>query len=189
MAKKDKNKVTLVKQNENKYGVNPFLSNFRIKVIKAPHFGSFMKLDDGRTAPAWSWADTRSSINMYQIPKGETETINVNGIPTEINTNDKINKLPPNACKLLYWIFRQILYNDDIVIVNPDRYMDECEIKSIKTFRSAMKLLIKSGYVAKVDGAKNRYWINPKYVFHGNCAKQLPGNLEYPEGTPDKDKL
>ena len=188
-AQKDIIKKTVVQGNKDKYGVNPFLSNFTIKVNKVERFGTWQKVkvegEDDLILTPWNWVDSRPHSNLYHIPKHETEKID--GV--EVNINEKINHLAPNASKLYSWIQRNLSFNDDVIVIKPQRYMKECDIKSIKTFRAAIKLVIKAGFIAKVDGQIWRYWINPKYIFMGNAVTQLKDNLVYPSGTPEHDKI
>src|ERR1035438_6111094 len=141
-------------------GNNPFTVGLKIKVNKVIHKESVSK--DGGGA-AWSWSDASFSTQIFHVPKGYNDET----LEGERNVNKRINHLPPNACKLLYWIMRNMRYNEDNIYVSHERYVNECGV-SLKTFRVSMKELCHEGFLAKIQGVKFRYWVNPTYIFCGN---------------------
>ena len=162
---------------KDKLGKNPYVENLLIKVKKTFFKGQISK-DTGEAA--WMWIDASFITSVIHIPKNDLDN---NGL----NINDKINLLPPNACKLLYWIMRNLRYGEDNIYINPERYCQECEV-SLKTFRLSLKVLCHECFLAKSQGIKFRYWINPNYIYCGKRTSYID-NIVYPDGTPDNEKL
>jgi hypothetical protein len=81
------------------------------------------------------------------------------------------------ALQLWNWILYEIKRSDDFLHIDAKRMMEECFIKSPKTFKKAVDELRKEGYIAPCVGHKNVYWINPAIAFKGNRAKAFPKNV------------
>ena len=98
-----------------------------------------------------------------------------------------LNNLSPSACKLLGWIERNCRYNEDTIVINPERYIEECNV-SLRTFRTVITEICGQAMLSKCQGLKFRYFINPRYIHCGNRT-HFKENIVYPDGTPDYDKI
>jgi hypothetical protein len=86
-------------------------------------------------------------------------------------------KLSFRALQLWSWSLYEIKREDDFLYIDVKRMMEECFIKSYKTFKKAVDELRREGYIAPCVGHKNVYWINPAIAFKGNRAKKFPENV------------
>ena len=81
------------------------------------------------------------------------------------------------ALQVWTWAMYTIESGKDYLWVNVERVMEECGMKSIKTFKAAIAELCRYGYIAPCVGHKNVYWTNPAIAFKGNRAKKFPQNV------------
>ncbi len=81
------------------------------------------------------------------------------------------------ALQVWTWGMYTIESGKDYLWVNVARVMEECGMKSVKTFKAAIAELCRYGYFAPCVGYKNVYWINPAVAFKGNRAKKFPENV------------
>jgi len=79
------------------------------------------------------------------------------------------------ALQVWNWVLFTLEPGKDYVWINQDRLMDECRVKSVKTFRGAITELMRYGYLAACAGVKSVYWINPSIGFKGSRVKKFPG--------------
>jgi hypothetical protein len=78
------------------------------------------------------------------------------------------------ALQVWTWVMYTIESGVDYIRMNVDRSMQECRIKSLKTYRAAISELCRYGYIAPCVGHKNVYWINPSIGFKGSRVKAFP---------------
>jgi hypothetical protein len=57
--------------------------------------------------------------------------------------------------------------------------MEECRIKSVRTFVDAVKELCRYGLLSPCVNIKNVYFINPDMGFRGSRVKKYPKNLDF----------
>ncbi len=81
------------------------------------------------------------------------------------------------ALQVWTWSMFTVEAGKDYVWLNVARLMEECRIKSVKTFRAAVTELMRYGYVAPVGGMRNVFWINPAMGFKGSRVKRFPKNV------------
>lgn len=86
-------------------------------------------------------------------------------------------KLPDNAIRLFTWISFELEAGKDYIWINYERYMEECDINSINTYKSALTNLINAGIIAPTV-LPNVYWINPTVMFHGSRIKKYNGRVK-----------
>jgi hypothetical protein len=73
-----------------------------------------------------------------------------------------------NAAKELYlWLVYELDKNEDHVWINIERFMEECSISSMTTYRTTVKELQKNVIIYPTI-IKDIYWINPLFFFNGN---------------------
>lgn len=81
------------------------------------------------------------------------------------------------ALQVWTWSMYTIESGKDYLWVNVVRVMDECGMKSIKTYKAAIAELCRYGYFAPCVGHKNVFWINPAVAFKGSRARAFPENV------------
>lgn len=67
----------------------------------------------------------------------------------------------------------------DYVWIPRIRAMEECRIKSVRTFTDALKELGRYAFISACMSVKNVYFINPDMGFRGSRVKKYPNNLEF----------
>ncbi len=82
---------------------------------------------------------------------------------------------------LLYFLY-SVNSAKDYLWVGKREYMISHGIKSVNTFKVALNELIHQGYICKINGFTDVYWINPMYFFKGNRLTKYPNNIrtKYP---------
>lgn len=88
-----------------------------------------------------------------------------------------IVKLTNRAQGLLMWIFFEIKAGKDFLWINKERYMEENEIGSLNTYKSAVNELVMTKYLSKTI-KPDTYWINPHYFFLGDRLKAFPDKIK-----------
>jgi hypothetical protein len=81
------------------------------------------------------------------------------------------------ALQVWTWSMYTIESGKDYLWVNVARVMNECGMKSIKTYKAAIAELCRYGYFAPCVGHKNVFWINPAVAFKGSRARAFPENV------------
>jgi hypothetical protein len=147
---------------EEKMGVNPFVSSL---VIRAYSVRSGYVPDgageESMMVDNMVEMDAESFAKMFD--KAENRIV--------------MTGLSFRALQVWTWCMFTVEAGKDYVWVNVSRLMEECRIKSAKTFRSAVTELCRYGYVAPVVGIKNVYWLNPAMGFKGSRVKKYPNNV------------
>jgi len=143
---------------EEKMGRNPFIASLEIRV---------------------------RPIRSGYVPDGEMLVDNF--VDMEVDTYAKVFDnseqriimagLSFRALQVWTWAMYTIESGKDYLWVNVVRVMEECGMKSIKTYKSAIAELCRYGYIAPCVGHKNVFWINPAVAFKGNRAKKFPENV------------
>jgi hypothetical protein len=143
---------------EEKMGRNPFIASLEIRV---------------------------RPIRSGYVPDGEMLVDNF--VDMEVDTYAKVFDnseqriimagLSFRALQVWTWAMYTIESGKDYLWVNVVRVMEECGMKSIKTYKAAIAELCRYGYIAPCVGHKNVFWINPAVAFKGNRAKRFPENV------------
>ncbi len=89
----------------------------------------------------------------------------------------KMVQLSPRAKDLLLWVMYEVKQGKDWIWLNKVRYMEENNIGSINTYRTALNDLIKKKYLG-ITVISDVYWINPDFFFNGNRIKSFPNNIK-----------
>lgn len=143
-----------------KLGKNPFLINLVIPVRKEVVPNKWMK-DDGIIVPLEIEMEIDEYCKIYIDAKRRKD----------------INKLSARAKDLFVWILYTIETNKDHLWLNKKRYMDECNVKSINTYKDALNEMIAGGMLSKTI-VTDVMWINPDYFFKGSRVNEFPKNIK-----------
>jgi hypothetical protein len=79
----------------------------------------------------------------------------------------KIMSMSKAAKELYLWLIYELDKNEDHVWINVERFMEECSISSMTTYRTTVKELQKNVIIYPTI-IKDIYWINPLFFFNGN---------------------
>lgn len=145
---------------ESKLGLNPFLVSLGIPVNKVKTEDRFTKDGD-----EWYKSNFEYDGDVYcKVFSDSARRLRMVG-------------LSARGKDLLLWLVYEADKGKDWLWLNKERYMDECGITSMNTFRSAVNDLIRKGYIIKTVFT-DYYWINPHLFFNGNRIKTFPENVK-----------
>jgi hypothetical protein len=127
---------------------------------------------------------------VYEQKQIKIEGIDIGDFPYEVSNQREgfcklycspekrllTNRLSLRAKEMLLWIQYEIDHGKDFLWMNKKRYMEELEIKSINTYKEALKELIRHGFITPTL-ASDYYWINPDFMFKGDRVKKYPKNV------------
>lgn len=139
--------------------VNPFIRDLRIEVTKITDAKKFI-LKEGVSVPCEFLIEKQPSTKVYHFT----------------GVKERIYNLSPGAQRLYLWVMYNIEPNIDYIRINVPFYMTKNGIKSIKTYRAAVKEMIRYGFLCQSADYKDVYWINPEYIFNGNRIEMYPNN-------------
>lgn len=143
---------------EEKMGRNPFLASLevRVRAIKSGYVSDGEMMVD-------NFVDMEMDTYFKMFDKAEQRVI--------------MAGLSFRALQVWTWSMYTITSGKDYLWVNVARVMEECGMKSIKTYKAAIAELCRYGYFAPCVGHKNVYWINPAVAFKGSRVKAFPRNI------------
>jgi hypothetical protein len=143
---------------EERMGRNPFLASLEVRVrpIRSGYVPDGEMLVD-------NYIDLEVDTYFKMFDKAEQRLITAG--------------LSFRALQVWTWAMYTIESGKDYLWVNVVRVMEECGMKSIKTYKAAIAELCRYGYFAPCVGHKNVFWINPAVAFKGNRAKAFPENV------------
>jgi len=87
-----------------------------------------------------------------------------------------INALSDKAQRLFLWLIYELDPGKDYLWINQTRYMEEQGIKSINTYKDAVKELVKFKIIG-LSVVKSVYWINPVIFFRGSRIDKYPDKI------------
>jgi hypothetical protein len=142
-------------------GKNPFLGKLEIHVNRVV---SKNKFKHDKKEDIWLPADDN------------WEAVSFTRVYADSDRRLQMVELTPRGKDLLLWLIYEAETNLDYLWINKRRYMKECSITSLNTYKSALNDLIKNGYILATVVA-NTYWLNPHHFFNGNRIKKFPDNV------------
>lgn len=142
-------------------GINPFIKDLVIPVATMPVRGQYKKDKDGDLLPAMIDVESERMCKVYVTAE----------------KRKKVNALPGSSKELLLWIYYEIESGDDFLWINRPRYMEENNINSMTTYRTALAGLIDSDFIRRTN-VNAVYWINPALFFSGSRAHKFPKNVK-----------
>lgn len=154
------NKYKKPKFDEGSLGKNPFVSSLVIRVNKIAYKGQYRK-DGDDLVPVYSNVETEPYCKVYISPE----------------RRQLMNGLTKGGKGLLLWVLYEVDRNKDYLWLNKKRYMEENEINSINTYRSAIDELVRYGWLCK-SVVSDVFWINPSLFFGGNRVTKYPSKIE-----------
>lgn len=148
-------KPNLRKEKRAALGVNPFVASLevRVRAIKSGYVPEEELMVD-------HFVDLEVDTYVKLFDKAQLRLI-MGGLSTR-------------CLQLWIWMLYEVETGDDYVSVNVSRFMKECSVKCLKTYRAAVAELCRYGYISHVGGHKNVFWINPALAFKGSRIKAFP---------------
>lgn len=148
--------------NEDKLGINPFLNSLIVPVNKVKDKGDNKFTQDGDEWYKGEWEyDADSYCKVF----------------SDSARRQRVSSLTPRGKDLLMWLQYEAKKGKDWLWVNKQRYMAECNVSSVTTYRSAVNDLIKNSIIIKTV-ITDVFWINPYFLFNGSRIKAFPDNVK-----------
>lgn len=140
---------------------NPFSVGLAIKAVKVTDVRRFLKKDDGVLhAPEYYLEKTECARVYYGA-----------------GVRDSIYKLSSCGQSMLWYIVLHLEKDCDYLRINSENYMSKCGIKSINTYKTAIKELMRYCFIAPSADYKDVYWINPEVMFNGDRLKKFTDKM------------
>jgi hypothetical protein len=147
---------------EENFKLNPLINlGFEILLTNLTDNQAFVTDNEGIHLPKQYLVERDSRINVYT--KSEYRLF--------------IMSLPVNSRLLLLWLMYEIEPGKDYLWINKERYMQESNLTSINTYKSAVLELVNNCVLA-LSPIKDVYWINPRLFFNGNRANKYPNHVK-----------
>lgn len=161
------NKVKIIHY-KSKATMNPFIQNFKLKVIEIYSEQKYINsndLSDGiatkyRKETSVFFAERQEKTAVYEIPYIE---------------NVLFKEMSSCGRDLLLYIIYNIQKNEDFINLKHDKVCKEMQI-SKPTLIKAINNLEENAIVCKKS--QSEYWINPMYIFKGNRIAYYQKNCE-----------
>ena len=151
------NKLEII--DEGTLSVNPFTYSLSIRVTKSTSLGKY-KLSDSILLNDVYYYDRQQSTRLYHSRDNE----------------EVISMLSPTSLRLFYFIANRMVKQRDWVQINKEYFMSKYGVKSINSFKDALKELQR--YLVIVGTHYDTvYWVNPSFMFNGDRIKKYPSNL------------
>lgn len=148
---------------ESKMVINPFSYTLQVEATK---------LIDSRTVV---------STPGYGYVTIETETLIEHKSYTKLfycsGCKDIIYNLSSQGKSLYLFVLYNLTAGRDWMQLNSQWYMTKNNIKSINTFKDAVKELCRYAFLSQSADYNDVYWINPSLFFHGSRIKKYPSNV------------
>ena len=148
--------------NEDLLGENPFVRSLVVQVSQIEYKSQFKKDKDGDLLPVIGELEYEKICKVIVSPERRLKT----------------NKLSPRAKELLLWLLYEADTNKDYLWINRVRYMNENNISSLTTYRSAVNELITNCFIVR-SVVNAVYWINPDLFFNGNRINKFKDNIKF----------
>ncbi len=137
---------------EEDLGENPLIESFAVKVREVTQ-GTVVQ--DGQRV--------LNNVLFEATPYTKIFTNTIDGVMPR----KKVTNLNDKAQRLYLWLIYEIDSGKDYIWINQARYMEEQGIKSINTYKDAIRELVMNKFLA-ISVVKSVYWINPAYFFKGS---------------------
>lgn len=89
---------------------------------------------------------------------------------------DDAVRLPIRCKELMYYIIHSMETGKDYVYIEKEVYMANMGIKSVNTFKGAIKGVV-NRYIIPHETIKGVYWVNPMYLFKGDRISKFPNRV------------
>jgi hypothetical protein len=139
-------------------GINPFSAELKIRVNRK-YKEVLNKFGD---------ADKLESV---------FESVGHTKVFDQVGAKALVCSLSIRAKELYLHVMYSLVSGQDIIWIHRDRYMELYGIKSVNTYKDAVRDLSDKLLIYPHASLKDVYWINPHYFFKGNRQSKYPNNL------------
>lgn len=154
-----------MKKNQNidteKMFYNPFVSNLIIEATQLVDYNKFIADEDGVMLPATSLIEKKEYTKIFY----------------SAGAKDMVYNLSAGAKSLYLFILYNLETNVQYIQINVERYMKKNSIKSINTYKEAVKELCRYLFLIQSSDYKDVYWTNPELFFNGNRIKTFSNKV------------
>jgi hypothetical protein len=147
---------------ESKLLLNPFVNNLQIEATKLIDTGKFVPDEDGTMIPVTALIEKKQNVKLFYCS----------------GCKDMIYNLSPGAKSLYLFVLYNLDSGQDWIQLNSQWYMAKNNIKSINTYKEAVKELCRYLFLAQTADYKDVFWINPMLFFSGNRIAKYPGKVK-----------
>lgn len=124
---------------------------------------------------------TESSYDQQTINTIEREVLIEHKSYTKLfycsGCKDIIYNLSPQGKSLYLFVLYNLTAGKDWLQLNSQWYMTKNNVKSINTFKDAVKELCRYAFLSQSADYTDVYWINPTLFFHGSRIKKYPKHV------------
>lgn len=145
---------------EDDLGSNPFVNTDFKVLVRSITDGSKYQMDDEVLVPSVVDLEKDDYVKLYIKPE----------------YRKLVGMLSNSSRSLLLWCIYEVDSAKDYLWINKRRYMEEHSVKSVNTFKSAVKELVRLNIIAPTV-QRNVFWINPRLFFHGSRINKYPKNV------------
>ncbi len=146
---------------ESKLILNPFVNNLQIEATKLTDLNKFVADADGTMLPVTTLIEKRQNTKIFYCTA----------------CKDMVYNLSPGAKSLYLYVLYNLESGQDWIQVNVQWYMTKNGVKSINTYKEAMKELCRYLFLSQTVDYKDVYWINPMLFFSGNRIAKYPDKV------------
>lgn len=147
-------------------GVNPFRGSLDVPVIRHVSSHEFKRDGDG------DFVNVERDFEYTPFTK----------LYTQSDLRKHTALLSPRGCSLLLWIMYSLKPGKDFLWINKQRYREESKVNSVNTYMSALRELIRYGYLSSTT-VGDVFWVNPAFFFNGDRPKKFRDRVRYVSGN------
>ena len=140
---------------------NPLAVSLKIDATKVTDKNKFRIDDEGIKHPVEYLIERERNVKIYYFP----------------GAKDIIGNLSAQAQRLYLFILYHMEPGQDYIYLNKVLYMAQNKIKSVNTFKDAIKELSRYCFVSLSVDYKDVYWINPMLFFCGSRIVKYPDKV------------
>jgi len=141
---------------KDKIGSNPFKNQIAIQATKVVENSTFVYDEKGEPVPVTKLIEKQKSTKIYHCT----------------GCKERVYNLSPGAKSLYLYVLYNLKVNVDWIHINREWYMEKNNVKSINTYKDAMKDLCRYEFLCTTPEYKDVFWINPVLFFSGNRIKK-----------------
>lgn len=146
---------------ESKLILNPFVNNLQIEATRLTDTGKFVRDTDGVLHPVTTIVEKRQNVKIFYCTA----------------CKDMVYNLSPGAKSLYLFVLYNLDSGKDWIQLNSQWYMTKNNVKSVNTFKDAVKELCRYMFLNQTADYRDVYWINPMLFFSGNRIAKYPDKV------------
>ena len=147
----------------NKMIRNPLANDLCITATQRIDYGQMITDEDtGELVPSVSLIEKDRNVKIF-YGKG---------------CKEMVYNLSPGAKSLYLFVLYNLEPNQDWIQINSQWYMTKNSIKSINTYKEALKELCRYLFLSPTLDYKDVFWINPMLFFCGNRINKYPDKVK-----------